>query len=290
MTGLVLAPLLLWCISRAYSSMREGRELAAGSQVAARRPGGSSKLLVAIGGRLPARARSWSPPWAAGEQVAARAAAVAGLVPADVPAFRVGAALAFGAAGVAGAMTVGGVMGLACGALLVGFGLAYPDLWLRTAAARRQEQIERRAPLMLDLMAATVAAGIDLDAALRGAAVASTGPLRDELELARANIELGRTRRDELHDVAQRTGSSSLAGLAMAVSLSDRLGVPLAEALAAQARRARADRGRAVQERSATAGPKVLIVVVFVLVPAALLPLLAAVALSVAGTAGGAGW
>ncbi len=174
--------------------------------------------------------------------------------------------------------------------LWLGFGVAYPDLWLRTAAARRQEQIERRAPLVLDLVAATVAAGIDLNAALRGAAAAADGPLREELELVHANVELGRNRRSELRDAAARTGSPSLAGLAMAVSLSDRLGVPLAETLEAQAARTRADRGRAVEERAAAAGPKVLVVVVFVLVPAALTPLLAAVALSVAGAVGGAGW
>ena len=44
-----------------------------------------------------------------------------------------------------------------------------------------------------------------------------------------------------------------------------------------------AERARVVQERAAAAAPKVLVVVVFVLVPAALLPVLAAVALSVSG-------
>ena len=66
--------------------------------------------------------------------------------------------------------------------------------------------------------------------------------------------------------------------------LADRLGAPLADQLRAQARRARADRARVVQERAAAAGPRLLLVVVLVLVPAALLPLGAAVALSVAGS------
>ena len=46
----------------------------------------------------------------------------------------------------------------------------------------------------------------------------------------------------------------------------------------------RVQRARAVQERAAKAGPRVLVVVVFVLVPAALLPLAAAVVLTVAGS------
>jgi hypothetical protein len=39
-----------------------------------------------------------------------------------------------------------------------------------------------------------------------------------------------------------------------------------------------------VQERAARAGPRILAVVVFVLVPAALLPIAAAVALTIAGS------
>ncbi len=65
--------------------------------------------------------------------------------------------------------------------------------------------------------------------------------------------------------------------------------MPLAESLRGQADRSRADAALAVQERAARAGPRVLVVVVFVLVPAALLPIVAAVALTVAGTVGGTG-
>ncbi len=248
------------------------------------------RVLVSVGRLLPAGIRAWTPPWAAGGEVIVRGAAATGLAESDVGAFRMGAAAAFCLVALLGAVVIGGAFGLVSAVALAGFGFAYPDLWLRAAAARRRELIERRAPLALDLVAATVAAGIDLDAALRGATQASQGPLRDELELVQANIAFGRPRREELRAAAVRTDSQSLAALAMAVSLSDRLGVPLAETLESQARRARADRGRMVQERAAAAGPKVLVVVVFVLVPAALTPLLAAVALSVAGAFGGAGW
>ncbi len=246
--------------------------------------------MVSIGRRFPATARGWSPPWAAAADSIARGAAATGLAESEIGPFRLGAATLFATVGVLGAVSIGGVVGVVAGIVLAVFGVAYPDLWLRTAAGRRTERIERRAPLVLDLVAAGVAAGIDLDAAIRGAAQSCTGPLREELELVQANVDLGRTRRDELRDAAARSGSRSLAGLAMAVSLSDRLGVPLAETLQAEAGRTRADRARAVQERAAAAGPKVLVVVVFVLVPAALMPLLAAVALSVAGAFGGAGW
>ena len=181
-------------------------------------------------------------------------------------------------------MLLGGATAWCFAIALLGFGCAYPDLWLRSAAMRRAERIERRVPELVELVASMVAAGVGVDTSLRGAGEAVGGELGAELERMHANLALGRPRADELRELATRTGSPSLAQLALALRLSDRLGVPLAGALRRQADRARVQRARAVQERAAKAGPRVLVVVVFVLVPAALLPLAAAVVLTVAGS------
>lgn len=205
----------------------------------------------------------------------------------DVSSFRAGAIVAGAGLALLALTVTGRLVGVIAAAGLTGFGAAYPGLWQRAAAARRAEQIERRVPELVELVASTVAAGVGLDAALQGSAEAVGGELRAELELAYANIALGRPRAAELRDLAARTGSPSLAQLALTLRLSDRLGVPLAESLRRQADRARTQRARAVQERAAKAGPRVLVVVVFVLVPAALLPLAAAVVLTVAGSLSG---
>ena len=169
------------------------------------------------------------------------------------------------------------------------FGWLYPDLWMRSTAGRRSQQIESQAPLALDLIAATVSAGVALDDALAAAAEATSGPLRAELERVGSNLALGRRRGEELRDLADRTGSVSMVRLAAALRVSDRLGVPLADGLRRHARRARADRALRVQERAATAAPRMLLVVVLMLVPAALLPMIVALALTALGSAGGLG-
>jgi tight adherence protein C len=204
----------------------------------------------------------------------------------DVMAARLASATAFGGLGLLGATAVGGALGIAVGALLLAFGCVYPDLWLRSAAARRAARIERAAPAMLELVAAAVQAGVPLDVAIDGAARASGGELAEELERSRVSMALGRPRGEEYRDLSERTGAPTLAALGLALRLSDRLGVPLAESLRDQAGRSRAEAARVVQERAARAGPRVLAVVVFVLVPAALLPIAAAVALTVAGALG----
>jgi pilus assembly protein TadC len=246
-------------------------------------PSFSVRLLAGLGRRLAAMldGRAAWPARGLWPQPAGAAPVLGG---ADAAALRAGAAVGFAGLALAVAVLLGGVTGVLVAIGLAGFGCAYPDLWLRGAVARRAERIERRVPELVELVASMVAAGVGVDASLRGAGDAVGGELGGELERMHANLALGRPRADELRELAARTGSSSLAQLALSLRLSDRLGVPLAETLRRQADRARQERARAVQERAAKAGPRVLVVVVFVLVPAALLPLAAAVVLTVSGS------
>jgi tight adherence protein C len=248
--------------------------------------GGSARLLAALG-RRPAALVDQRAGWPRHPSLPVPDGAEAALAGLDPAAFRAGSAIAFACLAVVSLWLLGGVAGVASAAVTAGFGVVAPDLWLRAAAGRRSERIERRVPELVELVASLVASGMGVDAALRGAGEAVGGELGGELDRVHANLALGRPRTEELRDLAARTGSPSLAQLALTLRLSDRLGVPLADALRRQADRARAQRARAVQERAARAGPRVLVVVVFVLVPAALLPLAAAVLLTVSGTFSG---
>jgi tight adherence protein C len=243
--------------------------------------------LVALGRAvvrlLPALARLPPP---AGAALLLRRCGAAGLGIEDLPALRAGGLVAAAVPTAAG-LLAGGTLAPLVGIALLAGGAVYPELWLRTRARRRVEAIERQSPLALELLAATVAAGVPLDAALAEAAGALPDPLRGELELVGRNLALGRRRGEELRDLAIRTGSATLAGLALALRTSDELGVPLAEGLRRQAARARLERAHAAQMRAAAAAPKMLGVVVLLLVPAALMPLLAAVGLTLVRSFGG---
>jgi tight adherence protein C len=199
---------------------------------------------------------------------------------------RVGAVVVFGCSGLVAAMVTASAVGLAAALACLGFGWVFPDLWVRAAARARADEIEREAPLALDLIASAVAAGISIDDAMALAAEVASGPLRAELEAALANLRLGHRRHAELTDLATRTASPSLRRLASALRTSDRLGVPLAAGLRRQAARARAEESRRTQERAARAAPRILLVVVFVLVPAAVLPVMTALALVAAHSVG----
>lgn len=287
MTETAVAAAVL-CLVAAVVAERDHRRLnrpaAAAGQVAGRAPLellGAALLRArpAISGRIPA--------------VPAAAIGRAGLAgsfdPARAQALRLGATATFAGAGLVALLAVPSLLVGLAALGLTGFGWRYPEVWLAARGRRHSDRLEQRAPALLELVAATVAAGVPIDAALGGCAAAIGGPLAGEIELTLGNLALGSPRSQELLDLAERTGAPSVAALALALRLSDRLGVPLSDTLRDQAARIRVQRARAVQERAAKAGPKVLAVVVFVLVPASLLPVLTAVALTAAGAAGGFG-
>lgn len=243
-------------------------------------------LLVAVGralGRFGVRAPA---PPIDRARLAERAGLGTVLSDGDIDLARTGSTAVFAFVAAFLALAVGGALSLVAAPCCVAFGWLYPDLWLRAAAGQRGRRIERAAPLVIDLIAAAVDAGIPIDQAVQAAAAATSGPLRSELEAVSDGLMLGNRRTAELRDLGARTASPALAGLASALRMSDRLGVPLAAGLRRQSARVRASQARDVQERAAKAAPRVLLVVVFVLVPAAMLPVMTALALTAAGSVG----
>jgi tight adherence protein C len=282
-TTLLLLGAAAAAVMEAYRALGRDRRL----NGADRRTGGGSLASLAALGRLVGRTGLTLPaPPLDRSRLLDRAGRPPGIDSATIGDGRLGAVIVFGLPAALALMMLGRMTGLLVGAASLLFGWLYPDLWLRAAAKRRSDLIERGAPLALDLIAATVGAGVALDDAVAAASRAVGGPLAEELERTQRTLGLGRRRADELRDLADRTGSPSLARLAGALRISDRLGVPLADNLRRQAARARIERSRRVQEQAAGAAPRILLVVVFLLVPAALIPVMTALGLAAAGAAG----
>ncbi len=204
----------------------------------------------------------------------------------DVDDARLGSTVTFASVGAAGLLLLQSPVGLVVAAGCAGFGWLYPDLWLRSAATRRANA-DRAAGAACDRPDRLGRGGGHLHRrGDPGAAASASGPLRAELEAVSANLVLGHRRAAELRDLGERTASPSLMRLATALRISDRLGVPLAAGLRRQAARTRTEQARAVQERAAKAAPRILLVVVFVLVPAAMLPVMTALALAASSSVG----
>lgn len=160
-------------------------------------------------------------------------------------------------------------------ALVLG-ALLYIDVRLGGLARRRQHQIDRTLPDFLDILSVTVSAGIGFLPALQRVTAITTGPLREELDTTMSQMDFGQSRREAFRALRERNSSESLARFVTALLQAEELGVPLTDTLADLARDMRRFFQQNARRRAAKAAPRVALVVTTVILPGALILVIAA--------------
>jgi tight adherence protein C len=155
-------------------------------------------------------------------------------------------------------------------------GFVAPDFWLARVAARRLRAAGRELAPMLDLLQVAVEAGASPAGALGTVGRRFRGPLAAEWRAVATSIALGIPHDQALETLARRLPSAEVRSFADAMRRARRRGLPLGEVLDRQAAAARHAERIRVRERAARAGPKIQLVVAFVLVPAVMLIVAAA--------------
>jgi tight adherence protein C len=196
----------------------------------------------------------------------------------ELMAAKVAAALLAVPAGLVLAAAAPGRLGPLVMALAPAGGFLAPDLWLARLAAARARAARRELPALLDLLRVTVESGASLPEAMRSVGREGRGPLAAEWRAAGRRVALGMPLSEALSEILRRLPLPELRALVAALERSRRHGTPLARALAAQARDARAAVALAAREEAARAGPKIQLVVALLLVPSVLLLVAAALA------------
>jgi Flp pilus assembly protein TadB len=153
------------------------------------------------------------------------------------------------AGGCGTALLVGGVPGVVVGVLVaIAVRIGVPRL--ETIGGRRErDALERQAPLVVDLVAACLASGSSLEAALLAAATAVGDPTRAILVPAVSALRLGADPAAVWREVALH---EPLGGLARSVARSAETGAPLSDLLPRVADRARAAHRARVEARVRT--------------------------------------
>jgi tight adherence protein C len=155
--------------------------------------------------------------------------------------------------------------------VLVTLGFFLPDLALRSQAKERQEEIERRLPDFLDVLAVTVSAGLDFRTALDRVADAFEGPLSEEIRTALQQMMLGESRREALDGLDRRNRSESLSEFVTALQQAQDLGAPLTGALDAIAADIRRSYAQQARRQAAKVEPRLSVVMTITLIPAAII-------------------
>jgi len=153
-------------------------------------------------------------------------------------------------------------------------GLTLPETLLEQAIRRREAEIRKALPEVIDLLVVSVEAGMGLDGAMAKVTEKMSGPLADEMARARQETQVGKTRAQALKDMASRLEMREIKTFVAAVAQADQLGTSIVRVLRAQSVMARAAKVQSVREQAARLPVTLLFPLVFFVFPAVFVVLL----------------
>ena len=172
---------------------------------------------------------------------------------------------------IAGAVTFGqglpaskALMYTAVGGVL---GYLLPGMWLGRQIKKRKHNILKALPDALDLLTISVEAGLAFDLALTRVADKWDNELSKEFKRALTDTRLGRSRRDALKEMAQRTGVDDVQTFVAAIIQAEQLGVSIGKILRIQSDQMRIRRRQRAEEAAHKAPILMLIPMAFLIFP-----------------------
>jgi len=172
------------------------------------------------------------------------------------------------------------ILGFACAA-----GYLAPEFWLTRRINRRQEIIRLSLPDFLDLLVICVEAGLGLDQALMRVSQelrVAHPQLCDELDLANAEMRMGRSRVEALRELGLRTGVEEIKSLVAMLLQTERFGTSVAQSLRVHSDELRTKRRQRAEELAAKTTVKMVPALVFFIMPALFIVILGPAAISLA--------
>ncbi len=170
----------------------------------------------------------------------------------------------------------GGVstLGLVIVAAAAAAGWMLPAIVVHSRGKKRLDDIDRHLPDLVDLLTATVEAGMGVTASIGIIANRFTGALGDELRLTLKQQSLGMTIGDALNDMVERCDTPSVRAFCRTVSRGESLGVSIGPILRELASDTRRRRRHAAEEKMQKAPVKMLFPLMFLIFPALMLELM----------------
>lgn len=166
-------------------------------------------------------------------------------------------------------------------------GFILPTFWLGKLVTTRQKQILKSLPFTLDLLNISVDAGLGFDSAMDKVAQSMDGPMADEFSHVLSEIRLGKTRKEALKNMVERTDVSDLNQFIVAVIQAEKLGVGLGKLLKAQAKSMRQLAKQRAQEQAYKAPVKMLFPMIIFIFPSMFVVLLGPAAIYLPQVFGG---
>lgn len=151
-------------------------------------------------------------------------------------------------------------------------GYFYPDIWIKGTIQRRQQLILRAMPFAVDMLALSVEAGLDFVAAMQKVIEkAKRSPLVDEFEMMIKETKVGASRAEALRNMAWRIDTIEIASFCATLIAADSVGASIGPILKNLSTDIRQKKSADVEKQGAKATTKILIPMIFFIVPAVLL-------------------
>lgn len=159
---------------------------------------------------------------------------------------------------------------------LIAFGFYFPAMSLKDKMLKRQKKILLQLPDVVDLLTISVEAGLDFMGAMRRVVQKMPeGALREELERFFKQVELGKTRKDALKDLAKRVQLTDLSTITSSLIQADQLGSSIGPILRVQSDMLRIRRGQRAEKAAMEAPVKMLMPLLLCIFPAVFIMLFA---------------
>jgi tight adherence protein C len=168
-----------------------------------------------------------------------------------------------------------------------GIGFYLPNLVLWFLRKKRQDEIFLALPDALDLLVVCVESGLGLDAAMRKVCDEMKDHAKviaEEFSLANFQLQMGRPRREVLHDLGVRTGVDDVRSLAAILIQADRFGSSIAQALRVQSDSMRTRRKQLAEEKAAKTAVQLIFPLVLFIFPGIFVVLVGPAAISIMNT------
>jgi tight adherence protein C len=149
-----------------------------------------------------------------------------------------------------------------------------PALLVERRAQRRMDQIDRDLPELIDLLTATIEAGLGFAGSLQLVADRFHGPLGQELRLTLQEQSMGLSTQQALENLLERCETPSVRAFTRAVSQGETLGVSIGAMMRNLATETRKRRRQRATEKVQKAPVKMLFPLVFFIFPALFIVLL----------------
>lgn len=155
-------------------------------------------------------------------------------------------------------------------------GFFYPDVWLMGMIKRRNDQVLRAMPFIVDMLALSVEAGLDFMAAIqRVIEKAPPSPLVEEFETLIRETKIGSSRAEGLRALGWRVNIIEINSFCATLIAADSVGASIAPILKQLSNELRVKRSSRAEQQGATAATKILIPMIFFILPAVLVAIFA---------------